>query len=319
MIIALTLAFSVLNLLPAFHWWQEINVNLSFFYLALHVFSLLYLLCRRRRTSALTRPVLIAGLFFMAVYYFSMITPFYRPVGDKVRGLIMPPCSSNTHPPCKLWLLYANLRGRCGKADELNALVQAVRPQVVALLGLNRCMRNALHLDSQYQQAFVTTHEDTSGLALYSIFPMAEARTSLGEFLPSVLLADLEISPKRRLKTGLLYAEPPYSAETLENNRILFRRMTGVLRHERSDVVAAADLQATPFSGLYKRFVYLGRMINAMSGFGLRGGLSGGNILSPYTTSHLFYRGKLEVERFLTQSSAWSRHRSYLVEFAVLP
>lgn len=300
----LSLAGSVLNLVPPLNWLHEINANLGAYYLAVHVVSLfpgLLLL----RAGALRKSLLAALLMTLALWYILAFLPFLQPPG-------------RTAATGRFSVLYANVHVSGTDYAALLKVIERENPDVVALLEPDERWLAELGLSRRYLYRVEHPREDPFGLALYSRFPVKGPLVdNLGSGLPPLILQRLEVLPGREVTFGLVHAQPPIDSSAFWSNKYLLRRLATMLRHLPGNFVIAGDFNATPFSFLYRRFVRWTGLQNSGWGHGLYRSWNARNPLQRFTVDHIFHRGALGVLSFKRLEDVGSDHYPFLVEYAV--
>ena len=305
--IVLSLLLSLSNLVPAWHWIQEVNRNLGFYYLGLHLVSLLLCWLILPAASCPRKGwALNIALVGMSLFYISSLTPFYLPRSERDHA-------TESH----LRLFYANVDNLNTHYAEMRTSILASRADLVALLETDPSWLKELNLSSEFPYQSSLTREGKWGLAVYSRFPIAAAAqlTDVGDGLPPVFIADLNIADRQKVKFVLLHTYAPLSQMALHKNRIYLRRISTILRHNSDNVLVAGDFNATPFSKFYSKFLWGARLESAMQGFGLQRSWDAHNIFQRLTLDHILYRGNFGVEDFRKLPAQGSDHYPYVVDF----
>ena len=299
---------SLLNLLPIQNFWIEINRNLSGYYLAAHVVTMAALAIRmanvRFRRQRVLTVLLLAAL---CLQYLLPIFPFF----GLVRREAVPQHEDH------LRILYANVHTENEDHLRLKQMIGAQDPDLVLLLEVSERWDRDLALAAQYPFRKVIPRDDNFGLGLYSKFPFDnQVQISLGEELPPVIIAKLQAPWKAPLMIALYHALPPMNEDHFQLDRLLHRRMITLLRNVSDDVVLAADMNATPWSGFYKLFLEGAKLSDAAEGYGLSRTWNAMNQLQRLTLDHVLFKGRLEVDRFQVLGDVGSDHFPLVVDFS---
>lgn len=270
-------------LLPPWHWLLEVNTSGSVYYLLANLVALSVGVLRPQWLGCGRRVWLVLVLLVLSGAH-------VRPL----RALLLP--RPEVQPGTTFSLLYANVNTRRGEPTRLGALITEHHPDLIALLEVNERWLGALDLGDRYPHHRSVPREDNFGVALYSRLPLVgETTTTVGGDLPPVVVTGLEVVPGRTVRLALLHAVPPLSNEALHANTLLLRRVVTPLRHEQGPVLVVGDLNATPASRFYQRFVSGGGLLPASVGSGYR---ASWNALVPFPRlmiDHVLYRGSIEA------------------------
>jgi hypothetical protein len=302
LLVWVSVLLSLSNLLPVFHLWQEININLGCYYLAAHVLTLALLSgswagqMRLRRTLRVTLAIL-------CIFYGTYLYRFYMPVS----GAPLTRCGEGEK--CALLrVLFAHFPQLDAAQEALLSLVCEEQPVLVALVGAPQSL-------PEYLQRFPHQVRSAENLTFSSMRPLSgKGRVSLGEDMPEVLMSTLEVSEGRTLEMTLLDGFPLEDGALLKN-KLLTRRLLTNLKHNDHEGLLFASLHVTPFSNYYRPFVWAAKFQNASNGFGLWYTWDGRSYFKRLSVDHVLARGYLNVRRYETRMLPGEAHLPVVVEF----
>lgn len=131
------------------------------------------------------------------------------------------------------------------------------------------------HLRDTFPYRRFVLQVEGKGLALLSRFPVTVVQTDIGTEVRPVLIANVALSPSRKIPVFVFDALPPFSDSDVHAAWITIRRLATMLRHDYREAIVLTDLNATPFSRAYRTLVGEGRLKDVQWGRGLSGvGLS---------------------------------------------
>jgi len=254
LVIAALLALTAAGYLGRFHKYLELTSHFRMQYLLGSATCFLIFLLIANWWSA-------AGALICAVINLSSIVPFYLPkkslLSNGVRGR-------------RLKLVFANVE-RCNtRYDAFIALVNRQQPDVVVVQEVDELWANSLQsLRPKYPFSEVLPRGGGSGIALYSQFSFDRLPVNLpeGDLRPGLMIkleidslpvSLLTIHPRAPLRKGYFERRN----RTLEVSAVLFNSLT-------SPKIFVGDLNTTPWSTYYRRFIKETKSVNTRKGFGV--------------------------------------------------
>lgn len=299
--------FSINNLLPTWYYFQEISINLGIYWLGAHIVSLIVLAGLRRRLNAGQKigwPILLVILSWQ--YVEPLLELSKRPEDQRVvqNGL-----------PFRVFL--ANVLTPNDQFAALRAQIDEAKPDLIALMEVDDTWTDKLKLRAAYPHTHEITRDDSYGLALYSRFPFeGEMITNVGEGLPPVIHTSIAFPNGQRVETFLVHSLQPLFVPNFHANRVLIRRLSTPLRHSENPVLFLGDINATWYSGLYKRIRQAGDLADASAGFGIWRTWHAEQPLVRLTIDHIFYRG-IVVQNFQRGEKFGSDHFPLISDFLI--
>lgn len=312
-LIEISIFGSALTFFPPVFFIQEVNANLGLYYFAAHLASGALIFFWRKNLTRRARIFYSLALTVMIARYALIIYPFYFSGSPQEQG-----------DQAGFSLLYANVYRPNARYSELQAQIAKYDPDIVALTEFDQRWQAALGLDQKYPYFVEESGAGHFSVALYSKFPFSkEPRVSLGVPLPPIIALELVIKEHvQKVYLLLLHARPPVSDEWLNESYLIFRRSATLLREmlaRSPDLVVVGDLNATPFSRYYRKFVAWLELKNAMHGYGLRKTWRSFAWYYVFTIDHVLYRGGLSVLEFKVLPGIGSDHYPLFVRFAGPP
>jgi endonuclease/exonuclease/phosphatase (EEP) superfamily protein YafD len=300
----LLLLLSLINLLPAFHYLIEINKSAGTYYLAAHVTAFVLLILLRSRRSAVLH-------LFLAAFYGMYLVPYYVSTGEESVRV----CDLTPDACTRFKILYANVNAFSSPSSALPDLISSENPDVVAIVELTPSWNAGLALESKYPYRISIPEPHCFGLGLFSKFPISGTPvTEIGEDVPRVIVTELEVSPGRTLEFTVFHGLPP-SETSMVLNKLITRRLLTILKHDDKEGIVVADMNATPFSGFYRPFLWAAGFSNAMHGRGLYRTWNATSELLRFTIDHVLYRGEVKVRSARVGDTIGSDHLPLIVEF----
>lgn len=293
-IIATQLFFSLNNFCPTWYWYQEVSINFGCYWLLLHSVSALVVLGWKIPSRRGLRYTLATLLLLLSATYFGRIAKFY-----------LPPSREIAEPMGSFSAVHFEASS-AAQAEDIADVIRSKNPDLVGLTGLTEESAKALSFGALFPYSRVELKPGFPGVALFSRFPfVTEPRTAVGEKVAPIVSVALDLGAGNRLQVILFQTQPFLARRFFYTNRILARRVSTPLRQVHERVLVFGNFNATPFSGLYKRFRDAGKLRDAMQGFGFDRTWSAENPFLRLTLSHFLYRGMdaIEYRRLAEQGS----------------
>lgn len=272
----LSLLLSLLNVLPAVYWFQEVNSNLGPVYLGIHVVSLIWLWIVRKAFSLRRLIGLSLVLFGMSAYYLKPI----------VQAWTVPEVPYVTGKFAKV--ILARLSEHSAQTKIIVEDVQVNQPDLLLLTGLKSSDLNIPELSKNYHFNKSVIEEEGHGLAIYSKYDfVGTPTTSLGDFLPPVIIADIAL-PTGAVKVAVLSTLPPINQLAFRTDKLIIRRLVTMMRHQKDPVIVAGNFFATPFSKFYGRIMDWTDLRSAADLYGMPGTWKVGRFGLALPIDHIF-------------------------------
>ncbi|RIL11347.1 MAG: hypothetical protein DCC75_02485 [Proteobacteria bacterium] len=312
LLIKLSAAFSVFSILPPWVWLLEVNANFGAYHLGLHILSLLWLFGAAQSIGAKCSKLLVLVLVLLSIWQAIPVVPFYLPDSK--------PSSNSAGASQQLSLLYANLETKRGNPELFKRIIAEHDPDILALLELSAHWDAALALDSSYPHTIKVLRDDNYGIGVYSKLPLSgegERTIDLGSGLPPIIRTAIILDTGKTFKFTLVHAMPPRSDQALVLNYLLLRRIASSIRTENETELLVGDLNATPFSRYYKRFVEWTSLQNAMHGRGLLRTWNAHNPIFRMMIDHVFSTGEVRISGVNRLGRFGSDHFPLLIDFEI--
>lgn len=170
-----------------------------------------------------------------------------------------------------LKLIVSNVYRGNHDTQPLQHLISAESPDVVGLIEVTpRWMRRLKSLHARFPYRFEQPDEDVIGLALYSRFPLENARTlSLpGEAWSPVVAATLK-APGGDVEIILAHPVSPVGAEHIARRNGQILALAQYVAAARGPVVMAGDFNLTMWNSGYRPLVEVAGLHNSRQGYGV--------------------------------------------------
>jgi endonuclease/exonuclease/phosphatase (EEP) superfamily protein YafD len=171
----------------------------------------------------------------------------------------------------ELRFVLANVNAMNQNHQPLLSFIEEADPDVIVLQEVNqRWVDGVASLGSEYPYSVVEPQEGYFGIGLWSRVPIVsgEARYFLKERIPAIV-ATLD-TPGGEIPVVSTHAMPPRSAFHVDLRDRQLEAMSELARSASSDVVVLADLNATPWSHVFRSFVRSSGLKDASRGHGLQ-------------------------------------------------
>lgn len=305
-----SLAFSAANLLPTHFAIQEVNSAGSVYYLIAHCISLPLLFFLSRRVTIRYAKLMAALMILLSLSYIREIVPFY---------LHEVPASATAEAAtkAKLRVFYANVETSNTNFAALRSAIDAAHPDLVALLELDETWSEKLALTKDYPYSKEILRADNFGLGIFSRYPLTvEPDQDLGYGMQPFLNTKVSVPEVGAVPVVLYHAIPPLSNSALYNDFVGVRRVSILMRDFEGPAILLTDLNATPFSSIYKRMMYAGKLESAMHGRGLWRTWNAKHSFMRLTLDHVLYKGNVEATSFERLPAFGSDHFPFLTDFS---
>lgn len=295
--IFLPIFVSLVNLLPAFGWWQECLKNFALYLLLGQVVAFVLLLSdifeiERRATRWLTGILLVLMIGYYGQFYFKF---FWYPVPKTT----------------KIDFRAAFLRVEATQ-QSLQSEIARLHPDL-ALISADKDSYLPDFKDYNVQSVNGAEHK----LRLLSKLPFdASCNHTVDDPFPPGLSTCLILPDGRKLGVLGFDAGLPIGRKAFYNRRITIRRLATYAKHSASDFVILAGMDGDVMAKSYKFFFDEDGVSDAAWGRGLVKTWQQGNPLFWFNLDHIFYRGELSAQAFSTEESPFSDHKILLADFS---
>ena len=181
--------------------------------------------------------------------------------------------NSAAHDPALPWvrLLVSNVHHSNRDHARLLDLVERENPDVVGLLEVNaRWLRELEPLRARYPHRYELPGELYVGLALYSRFPLENAREFRlpGNGSTPAIVATLA-APGGDVEIVLAHPMSPVGAQFIRQRNIQIAALAKHAAAAQAPLVLAGDLNLTMWNAAYRPLVEVGGLHNARTGHGI--------------------------------------------------
>jgi len=304
---------SMLNLLPELDLPLDLNVmlelnrSMSHYYIVAHAVGLFWLLFGWTEYARSVRVLAACCSLVLLASYLPPLIPFYRrspaaPFAEKV----------------SFGLYYANVYSRNERYTDILRQVEALKPDVIVLGEMTDTWIEALKLAQRYSFR-IEAPRPFGGIAVYSDIPLArERRRFFPPLLRPLIMAELRPPGAPPFTLAVLHAYPPRNRELLHERDVFLRQAGAFLGSLGDPLLLVGDLNATPFSPVYARFVERARLANVQEGRGLS--YTWRNFVFPLlyaAIDHILYRGPLRPDEMRRMPDVGSDHLPLYVRFSI--
>ncbi len=163
--------------------------------------------------------------------------------------------SGDETPATPVRLLVSNVYLRNSQHARLVNLIEAERPDIVALVEVDSCWLHGLKsLRSDYPYHFEVPDEKYAGLALYSKLPLSNPRIlRLNESATPTLAATLRL-PTGEVDFYLTHPLPPLGAAFIRSRNMQLLDLGRHIRTMNRPAVLAGDLNVTMWNRIFQSF-----------------------------------------------------------------
>jgi endonuclease/exonuclease/phosphatase (EEP) superfamily protein YafD len=168
-------------------------------------------------------------------------------------------------------LLVSNVYYRNYHKRRLLDLVEAESPDVVGLVEVNSgWLRRLKRLRVRYAYHYEVPDESYIGLALYSRFPLENARVLAlpGEPSSPAIAATLK-APGGDVEIVIAHPSSPVGAEFIQRRNEVIRELAKYVRDAGGPLVIAGDFNLTMWNAGYRPLVEVAGLHNARQGYGV--------------------------------------------------
>ncbi len=241
---------------------------------ALVAISVFHLVHREPRTVILDLIAVTPWIYMLAWLTTSVGLWFHRPVMTVTSAVLVvlqlwwvvpdfDPISHLVSPvpgEVQIRLFDANVSQSNRNLTEIAGEIRRDDPQVVTMEELTPASLASLestHVMDHYRYKLVRPMYGSLGLALWSVYPLADAQQWSAGFHPE-LRAWMELPGGRRLRLDVLHTTAPYGAGQLGFWTTQMGAIRSELSHEPRPLVAVGDLNATWYDWHFQAILRLG-------------------------------------------------------------
>jgi len=235
----------------AFTWWLDLTTHFPVQYAVV-------LLALALGYGVMRKAQLAWGALILAAINASLVVPLY--LGREI-------CAVPGRPGYRAVL--ANVSARWGQPERVTRFVRETAPDFLVLLEVNeRWLRELESLRHAFPHRVAAPRDDEFGIALFSRHAFVTAETlPIGQAGVPSLLGEVELSG-RRLRLVATHPVPPGGAAHSAYRNDQLRKLAAHLRDLPGAVLLLGDLNVTPWSVHFRRFVHGAGFRDASEGRG---------------------------------------------------
>ena len=291
---------SLVGFLGGLTWYFDLFSHFRVQYFAiLAVLSALLLLLRRPRVAVCLMLLALANLLTIIPFYFGDTNPA-RPHGDELR------------------LVTLNVNTRRGDPGLTVRMLEQLDADVIALEEVDeRWLDELQEVLLHYPYSKASARDDNFGIAIYSRLPLTSAEiVELGNTGLPTVHAELQIrsGPLHILVTHPL---PPTSARNWRERNQQLAAIAEFVRDLSEPVVVVGDLNITPWSPHYARFLSESGLQDSMRGFGVQPTWPAWLPLMLIPIDHCLHSDDVEITNRAIGSYVESDHLPLVIELQV--
>lgn len=216
-----------------------------------------------------------------------------------------------------LTLFYANTNLYNQDVSGVRSIVTERKPDTVVIVEASEDWIVRSGLRETYPFRHEILNRGVWGIALFSRFPLSEIREDLGEDVPPVIIAQMEVSSDYRVPIAAVHLPPPVSQDAWTMARYGARRLSTELRHASEPWIIVGDFNSGPYGRVYESFQNAARVQNAAIGFGLFQTWNAQSQILRATIDHIFVKENVLVTNFETVKVAGSDHKGLWMNYSV--
>jgi endonuclease/exonuclease/phosphatase (EEP) superfamily protein YafD len=241
---------TALGLAGTLHWRFELFAHFTLvFFWAAALGAVLMALTRHWRWMAVGLVVVLVNG--------ALLFPFY----------VQEARAASDAPKEKIRLLSMNVLSINHRYEDAIAAIEEADADIVLLQETTPAWCSALApLREVYPTYLEVPRNDDFGIAIYTRLPGAKAFEVESEQSPVPILA---ITLDQGLTVYNVHTTPPVNWESARIRDVMLEELAGWTEDHAGPVVIGGDLNITPWSPLYRRFVAASGLRNARMGFGL--------------------------------------------------
>lgn len=307
---------SLLNLCPTLFWFQEVNINLSSYYLLFQIFFILIILYRifKYRNKIILNLITLIFLTFLIINNLLPLRQYY--IADYEKKFPSYEKKQIKDQP-KLSFYYANLLFN-NRSSKFIEQIKLLDPDFVLLLEVGDYHYNLIK--DQLNYSFIEEAKDlTVKMLILSKYPkdifllknFSETKIDAEFIFQEYKIADQSIN------LLLWHAKQPLIPKNFSVNKVLCRRLASMSRDLKKPLIVFGDFNATPYSNCFKWFNSSPKLFNAMTEQGF---LRTWNARSPFlrlTLDHIFYNSFFRIKEIKRLDGIDSDHYPFFVKAVV--
>jgi len=213
----------------------------------------------------------------------------------------------------------ANIYKSNNDLSKLNRELQKENPEIVLLLEVRSAHVEQMRPVMQsfpYRIVNTSFGESGIGIAFFSKFPILDYRlTKLSEHGNAIIEATLEINQKPVMFYGI-HAQRP-SQENFNERKNQFLMLARQMKKQTMPVIAAGDLNSTPFTPIFRQLLGISGLRDSRTGFGWQPSWPTYFPLFWIPIDHILASPEVYVHRRATGSHIGSDHYPVFAELSI--
>ena len=289
---------TVLGHAGRYHWTLDLFAHFRVqYFVLLAVAALLHAFMRSWRWTV------FFGAF--AAWNLCLLLPFYA--GDRI--------DASAPNPCRIRVLSLNVHTESTAYDKVIALLREEKPDVAFLMEIDaKWLLRLQDLSDEFPKILADPRPDNFGVALLSREPWTDIRIEhLGDADVPSIAVDYVRCDKRFTIFGT-HPVPPPTPETFRLRNQQLDAVADYLSRATNSVILAGDLNVTPWSYWFRRFVARTRLNDTAPGFGVRPTWFGPSFIFGIPIDHMLVSGDLRVVSRRISRDVGSDHRALIVD-----
>jgi endonuclease/exonuclease/phosphatase (EEP) superfamily protein YafD len=221
-------------------------------------------------------------------------------------------------PPdgARVRVLVLNVLTENASFDEVRALIDEVRPDVVGLVEVDqRWVAGVAPAVADFAGRLERPRGDNFGVALYTRVALAGAIEQLGADLPAAV-ASITVGGAR-LGVILVHPPPPVSAMALDAQRQELDAVADRARAMPQPVIVIGDLNATPWSRPFRRLIVRSGLCDSRAGFGIQASFPAASRVLRIPIDHLIVSCEVGVADRRVEREVGSDHLPLVIDLVV--
>ncbi len=218
-------------------------------------------------------------------------------------------------------VLSANVLRRNPDRERLVRYIEQTRPDVVVLMEVSLEWLESLRgLQADYPYARAVPRDDDFGIAVFSRLPFMEPERVLllGEAGGPTILVPLDVQGAR-VTLIATHPRPPISATYAAQRNEQLEQLADVIAQESGPLMVVGDLNVTPWSHVFRRFVARTGLRDSQRGFGVQGTWPTWLPIGRLPIDHCLVSNELVVGRRRVGPDIGSDHLPIVIALALRP
>lgn len=293
-------AASVLGFFGPLHWLLDLcsHFRVQYFF-GLALVSLLLLIPRKKKSAACFGALALVNLAVLLPLYGGR-PPAPLAAGQPFRVLLCNVESSNPHK------------------DRVAAMLRQYQPDIVVLEEVTLVWLAELQaVLNEYPYSKTEPRDDNFGIALFSKFPLAQARVvPIGEAGVPSILAEVQ-TPQGRCTLLATHPLPPAGAEYSRLRNGQLAQIPHWTERATSPLLLLGDLNTTPWNGYFRRLLRETRLHDSAQGRGIHPSWPANNFLLRIPLDHALYSEGLAIVQREIGPDVGSDHFPLIVDLVL--